>query len=351
MSKEEKLEQTSVQEEAAAATQLMSETVHSENDPVVSAKALMNVGAHLGHKTCRWNPKMKDYLFTVKNTMHILDLSKTVTLLQDAFLKLRSIVLNGGKVLMVGTKPCAVSVVKEEATRVGAFYVNNRWLGGTLTNFKTISKRIKLLKTLEEENEQGQIERLPKKEANEKIKTLNRLKNNLDGIKEMRRQPQAIIVVDPKWEHNAVDEARILKIPVFALLDTNSDPTKVDYVIPCNDDSEQSVRLVLGILADAVADAKGGNCVYAYKDVNEINQTMTDLMNNLKEQDKLEEFKSIKSKIKDDIFAVHKKEKKKAIKYAYLRKKSFEAARASKEEAQQEAAAQAETETTEQVAE
>ena len=327
--KEELNEQT-VQQEAEKATELLQQTLHTQTEPVVSAKALLNVGAHLGHKIARWNPKMRDYIFTVKSSLHILDLGKTVTNLQDAYHALRKIVLDNGKIIIVGTKPCAAQVVKEEANRCGSFYVNFRWLGGTLTNFKTISKRIKLLKTLENENEQGLIEKLPKKEANDKLKLLNRLKTNLDGIKEMRREPQAIIVVDPKWEHNAVAEARKLKIPVFALLDTNSDPSEVDYVIPCNDDSEASVRLVLGILCDAIAEAKGGNCMYAYKEASEVSETMADLMKNLKDNEKLDETKSIRSKIKDDHFAIMKKDKKRAIRNQYFKKKTLEQQRLEK---------------------
>lgn len=344
MSEELLNEQTNVQEEVNAAKEILEQSMHAETDPVVSAKALMNVGAHLGHKVSRWNPKCSKFIYGKKSGLHIIDISKTVPLLQDAYLALRSIVANNGKVLFIGTKPCAVDIVKEEANRCGSFYANTRWLGGTLTNFKTISKRIRLLKTLEEENEQGLFEKLSKKEQNEKLKVLTRLKNNLDGIKEMKKLPQAVVVVDPKWEHNAVAEARKLNIPVFGMLDTNSDPDLVDFAIPANDDSAQSVRLVLGILADAVAEAKGGSCLYAFQDSEAVAKTMSEL---IKEQDKIEETKAVRSKLKDDSVAVRSKENKKVIRKEYEKKLNWLAAQKAAEEAQKLAEPATETKATE----
>ncbi len=345
MSEQEKVVESTVQQEAEKATEILANTLHADTEAVVSAKALLNVGAHLGHQVRRQVPKMKPYIYGTKNNLHILDLAKTVTLLQKAYLELRKIVLDGGKVLFVGTKPSAQTVIKEEANRCGSFYVSTRWLGGCLTNFKTISKRIRLLKELEDQNEQGLFEKLSKKDQNTNLKLLARLKNNLDGIKEMRRTPNAVVVVDAKWEHNAVAEAKKLGIPVFAMMDTNSDPTDINYVIPANDDNEQSVRLVIGILADAVAEAKGGNCLYAYKDAEAVSQTMSEM---LKELDKNDELKAIKSKLKDDSYALHNKEKKKAIRKAYAKKKQNEALRAARAEqeklAQQQAEATAATE-------
>ena len=215
---------------------VMASVNYSDTDPVVSAKALLEAGAHLGHQARRWNPKMKNYIYGTRNGIHLIDLTKTVSKLQEAYLALRNIAditTRKGKVLFVGTKPQASEIIKEEAIRSGSFYVNTKWLGGTLTNFKTLSKRAKLLKKLQDDDNEGVLDTLPKKDAVAKRKLISKLSLTLDGIKEMLRIPDALVVVDPVNEHNAVAEARILNIPVFGLVDTNCDPNSVDYAIPC----------------------------------------------------------------------------------------------------------------------
>ena len=208
-------------ESAPAAEQpkadLMSKTIHKDSDPVVSVKELIAVGAHYGHQARRWNPNMKPYIYGKKNNLHIIDLNKSVDLIQKAYVALKKIVEQGGKVLFVGTKPVAKETVLNEATRSGCFYVNNRWLGGTLTNFDTIYKRIKLLKELDEATESGQLDKLSKKDAIAKGKERDRLSSLLGGIKEMRKRPDAIVVVDSNWEHNAVHEAKLLHIHTFEI--------------------------------------------------------------------------------------------------------------------------------------
>ena len=239
---------------------VMASVNYSDTDPVVSAKALLEAGAHLGHQARRWNPKMKNYIYGTRNGIHLIDLTKTVSKLQEAYLALRNIAditTRKGKVLFVGTKPQASEIIKEEAIRSGSFYVNTKWLGGTLTNFKTLSKRAKLLKKLQDDDNEGVLDTLPKKDAVAKRKLISKLSLTLDGIKEMLRIPDALVVVDPVNEHNAVAEARILNIPVFGLVDTNCDPNSVDYAIPCNDDSIKTIKLIVGILADAVVVGKG----------------------------------------------------------------------------------------------
>ncbi len=223
---------------------------------VVSMKNLLESGVHFGHTTRRWNPKMAEYIYTSRNGIHIIDLQKSVKKIEEAYAALKGIVENGGKVLFVGTKKQAMEVVKEEATRCEEFYVNQRWLGGTLTNFKTIRKRIRRLHDLYRMEKDGTYDLLPKKEVIMLNKEKARLEKFLLGIKDMKGIPQALFVVDPRKEKNAIAEARILKIPVFGIVDTNCDPDLVDYVIPANDDAIRAVKLVVGVLANAVCDAK-----------------------------------------------------------------------------------------------
>ena len=262
---------------------VMASVNYSDTDPVVSAKALLEAGAHLGHQARRWKPKMKNYIYGTRNGIHLIDLTKTVSKLQEAYLALRNIAditTRKGKVLFVGTKPQASEIIKEEAIRSGSFYVNTKWLGGTLTNFKTLSKRAKLLKKLQDDDNEGVLDTLPKKDAVAKRKLISKLSLTLDGIKEMLRIPDALVVVDPVNEHNAVAEARILNIPVFGLVDTNCDPNSVDYAIPCNDDSIKTIKLIVGILADAVVVGKGSEPLYASHTDNEVFATMDDAMKN-----------------------------------------------------------------------
>ena len=225
---------------------------------VVSMKELLESGVHFGHATRRWNPKMARYIYTARNGIYIIDLQKTANEIEKAYQVLNGIVANGGKVLFVGTKKQAQEAVKEEATRCGHFYVDQRWLGGTLTNFKTIRRRIKRLKDLYKMEEDGTFALLPKKEVAQLKHEREKLEKNLGGIKEMTKVPEALFIVDPRKEHNAILEARKLNIPVFGIVDTNCDPDDVDYVIPANDDAIRAVKLVAHVMTNAIIEAQGG---------------------------------------------------------------------------------------------
>ncbi len=228
------------------------------NMAVVSMKQLLESGVHFGHQTRRWNPKMAPYIFTARKDIHIIDLKKTAEEIEKAYAALYNIVAEGGKVLFVGTKKQAQEAVKEEALRTGQYYVDHRWLGGTLTNFKTIRKRIKLLQDLYADEENGVWAKLPKKEVAQLIKLRSRLEKFLGGIKDMQKLPQAVYVVDPRTEEIAVKEARRLGIPVFGIVDTNCDPEMVDYIIPANDDAIRAVKLITWVMGNAVIEAQGG---------------------------------------------------------------------------------------------
>ena len=258
------------------------EQVVTENAPVITMKKLLEAGVHFGHQTRRWNPAMKKYIYTARNGIYIIDLQKTVTCIETAYAALKNIVDNGGKVLFVGTKKQCQDIVKEEALRSGSFYAVERWLGGTLTNFRTIQKRIKRLKDIEKMEEEGTLDAsYTKKEAAIIRKEGEKLNVSLGGIKEMRKLPNAIVVIDPRIEHNAVAEAKKLGIPVFAIVDTNSDPENVDYVIPANDDATRAVKLIITVLADAIVESKGGVTEIAYtKDEGDDEVTMTDAVKN-----------------------------------------------------------------------
>ena len=278
MSEEEKVVATEEIKEAAPATNEMEAVMHDPDAPVITMKKLLEAGSHFGHQTRRWNPKMKKYIYGARNGVYILDLQQTVDLVGVAYKAMKEIVDNQGKVLFVGTKRQCQEAVQAEALRSGSFYINNRWLGGTLTNFKTIQTRIRYLKDLERREEEGELDLLPKQEAAQLRKEKEKLSKNLEGIKEMRKVPNAIFVVDPRVEHNAVAEARKLNIPVFGIVDTNSDPDVVDYVIPANDDAIRSVSLILAVIADAIVESKGGLPVVAYvKDEGE-SVTMKDVI-------------------------------------------------------------------------
>lgn len=231
---------------------------------VISMKKLLEAGVHFGHQTRRWNPKMAPYIFTARNGIYIIDLQKSSRKIDDAYKALKAISDKGGKVLFVGTKKQATETIKEEALRSGSFYVNNRWLGGTLTNFKTIKKRIARLREIEKMEEDGTFALLPKKEVIQLKKEAERLERFLGGIKDMRKMPEAIFVVDPKVERIAVAEARKLNIPVFGIVDTNCDPDDVDYVIPANDDAIRAVKLIITAMADAIVESKGGKMEVAF---------------------------------------------------------------------------------------
>ena len=225
---------------------------------VISMKQLLEAGVHFGHHTRRWNPKMAEYIFTERNGVYIIDLQKTVKKLEEAYMFLRQVSMEGGNILFVGTKKQASDAIKEEADRCGCYYVNMRWLGGMLTNFKTIKKSIARLNALHRMEDDGTFELLPKKEVISLVKEINDLERNLGGIKNMETLPSAMFVVDPRKEKNAVAEARKLGIPVVAIVDTNCDPDEIDYVIPGNDDAIRAVKLIAGKMADAVLEGKQG---------------------------------------------------------------------------------------------
>ena len=225
---------------------------------VISMKQLLEAGVHFGHQTRRWNPKMAEYIFTERNGIYIIDLQKTVKKVEEAYMFVRDASLEGGNVLFVGTKKQAQDAIKEEALRAGMYYVNVRWLGGMLTNFKTIKRSIQKLNNLTKMSEDGTFDLLPKKEVAALQKEMADLERNLGGIKDMKGLPAVMFVVDPKKEANAVAEARKLGIPVVAIVDTNCDPDCIDYVIPGNDDAIRAIKLIASVMADAVLEGKQG---------------------------------------------------------------------------------------------
>ena len=233
---------------------------------VISMKQLLEAGVHFGHQTRRWNPKMAPYIYTERNGIYIIDLQKSVGMVDDAYNAISDIAANGGNILFVGTKKQAQDAIKAEAERCGMFYVNERWLGGMLTNFKTIQSRIKRLKDIERMSEDGTFDVLPKKEVIELKKEWTKLEKNLGGIKEMKKAPDAIFVVDPKKERICIQEAHTLGIPLIGIADTNCDPEELDFVIPGNDDAIRAVKLIVSKMADAVIEANqgmGGEEAYA----------------------------------------------------------------------------------------
>ncbi len=225
---------------------------------VISMKQLLEAGVHFGHQTRRWNPKMAPYIYTERNGIYIIDLQKSVGMVDDAYNAIKNIVADGGKILFVGTKKQAQDAIKTEAERCGMYYVNQRWLGGMLTNFKTIQSRIQRLKEIEAMAEDGTFDVLPKKEVIALKKEWEKLEKNLGGIKEMKKAPDAIFVVDPRKERICIQEAHILGIPLIGIADTNCDPEELDYVIPGNDDAIRAVKLIVSKMADAVIEANQG---------------------------------------------------------------------------------------------
>lgn len=221
-------------------------------------KQLLEAGVHFGHQTRRWNPKMKKYIFVERNGIYIIDLQKTVKKLEEAYDFMRQVGADGGKVLFVGTKKQAQEAIKEEAERSGNYYINQRWLGGTLTNFETIQKRVARMKAIEKMEEDGTFEVLPKKEVVQLKKEHERLVKFLGGIRDMKGLPDVMFVVDPRKERIAVAEARKLNIPLVGIVDTNCDPDEIDYVIPANDDAIRAVKLLTGKMADALIESKQG---------------------------------------------------------------------------------------------
>ena len=248
-------------------------------------RKMLENGVHFGHQTRKWNPKMKQFIYTAKNGVYIIDLAKTQAKLEVAYNALKKIAEDGGKILFVGTKKQAQATILEEALRSGSFYINQRWLGGTMTNFRTIQKSIKKLLEIEEMEANGQLAVYTKKEQAVLLQKKERLENFLGGIKGMKKLPDAIFVVDPLEEHNAVAEARKLNIPVFALIDTNADPDLVDFPIPSNDDAVRSIKLMVGVIADAILEAKGGVLEVAHQeDETAEDITMKDVIINVEQQ-------------------------------------------------------------------
>lgn len=228
---------------------------------VVSMNYLLEAGVHFGHQKRRWNPKMKEYIFTTRDDIYIIDLQKTAKKIEEAYKALKEIAENGGKVLFVGTKKQAQEAAEENAVRTNMYFINERWLGGTLTNFKTIRTRIRRMEDIEKMEKEGVFEVLPKKEVIQIKKEYEKLNKNLRGIRDMKKVPEALIIVDPRKEEIAIKEARILGIPVFGVVDTNCDPDMVDYVIPGNDDAVRSVKLMIGALTNAIAEVNGNEVI------------------------------------------------------------------------------------------
>ena len=270
---------------------------------VVSMNYLLEAGVQFGHQKRRWNPKMKEYIFTTRDDIYIIDLQTTVKKLEEAYNAMKEIAANGGKVLYVGTKKQAQEAAEECATRTGMYFVNERWLGGTLTNFKTIRSRIRRMEEIEKMETDGTFEALPKKEVIKIKKEYEKLNKNLRGIREMKKLPQAMVIVDPRKEDIAIKEARILGIPVFGIVDTNCDPDMVDYVIPANDDAVRSVKLLIGVLTNAIAEANGNEVIDF---VSEDDKAKTEKRAQKKEADKTSEVKEEKAeeKVTEDLSAL-----------------------------------------------
>ena len=279
---------------------------------VVSMSYLLEAGVHFGHQTKRWNPKMKEYIFNARDGIYIIDLEKTVVCLENAYAKVKEIAENGGSFLFVGTKKQAIEASQEEAVRSESFYVTSRWLGGTLTNFRTIRRRVRRMEEIEKMQEDGTFEALPKKEVENIKKEYDKLNRNLAGIRGMDKLPNALIIVDPTKEINAIREARKLNIPVFGLVDTNCDPDAVDYVIPGNDDAVRSVKVVLGVLTNAICEAKGLPLTdYVTEDSKEKKDFKTEATKETKKEEKVEE---VVEEVKEEKKASKKETKKEETK-------------------------------------
>ena len=260
---------------------------------VVSKNVLLEAGVHFGHQRRRWNPKMKEYIYTTRDDIYIIDLTKTVKKLEEAYEAMKKIAEEGGKVLFVGTKKQAQEAAEECAVRTNNYFVTERWLGGTLTNFRTIRSRVRRMDEIDKMEEDGTFNLLPKKEVIQIKKEYEKLNKNLRGIREMKKLPQALVIVDPRKEENAIKEARILGIPVFGIVDTNCDPDLVDYVIPGNDDAVRAVKLVMGVLTNAIAEVNGNEVVdyVTEDDKNNKKNVKKEAVNEVKEEIKKEEKK------------------------------------------------------------
>ena len=275
---------------------------------VVSMNYLLEAGVQFGHQKRRWNPKMKEYIFTTRDDIYIIDLQKTVKKLEEAYEALKAIAEKEGKVLFVGTKKQAQEAAEESAVRTNMYFVNERWLGGTLTNFKTIRSRIRRMEEIEKMETDGTFEALPKKEVIQIRKEYEKLNKNLRGIREMKRMPQAMVIVDPRKEEIAIKEARILGIPVFGIVDTNCDPDMVDYVIPGNDDAVRSVKLLIGALTNAIAEVNGNEIIDYISEDDKNKSDKKEKKEEIKEEVKAE-VKAVKEKVTEEV-----KEKKAEVK-------------------------------------
>jgi len=283
---------------------------------VVSMNYLLEAGVHFGHQKRRWNPKMKEYIYTSRDDIYIIDLQKTQALIEEAYEALKELAANEGTFLFVGTKKQAQEAMVESATRTNQFYVTERWLGGTLTNFKTIKNRIRRIDEIEEMEKNGTFDLLPKKEVIGIRKEYDKLIKSLGGIREMKKLPSALIIVDPKTEETAIKEARKLNIPVFGIVDTNCDPDMVDYVIPANDDAVRSVKLVIGVLANAIAEVNGLEMINYVSEDDKLDTKKERLEKSVEEVKELakEELEETKEEIKEKVEEVKKEVTKKVTK-------------------------------------
>ena len=287
---------------------------------VVSMNYLLEAGVHFGHQKRRWNPKMGEYIYTTRDDIYIIDLQKTSKCLDKAYEALKTIVEDGGKVLFVGTKKQAQEAAEESATRTNMYFVNERWLGGTLTNFRTIRSRVRRMEEIEKMEQDGTFDLLPKKEVIGLKKEYEKLNKNLRGIRDMKKLPQALVIVDPKKEEIAIKEARILNIPVFGVVDTNCDPDMVDYVIPGNDDAVRSVKLLIGALTNAIAEVNGNEVIdyiteedKAKKDKKDKKEIKKEHKKEVKEDKKVE-----KKEIKEEKKETKKEEVKETVDYSKM---------------------------------
>ncbi len=289
---------------------------------IVSMNYLLEAGVHFGHQRRRWNPKMKEYIYTTRDDIYIIDLQKTVKKLEEAYEAMKGIAEAGGKVLFVGTKKQAQEAALECATRTNMYFVNERWLGGTLTNFKTIRSRIKRMDDIDKMEADGTFDLLPKKEVIQIKKEYAKLDKNLRGIREMKRLPQALVIVDPRKEENAIKEARILGIPVFGIVDTNCDPDLVDYVIPGNDDAVRAVKLLLGVLTNAIAEVNGNEIIDYVNDDDKAKAEKRNAKKEAKENKEVKEtkeVKTVKEEVKEEkVEEVKEEQKEEAVDYSVM---------------------------------
>ena len=275
---------------------------------VVSMNYLLEAGVHFGHQKRRWNPKMGEYIYTTRDDIYIIDLQKTSKCIDKAYEALKAIAEDGGKVLFVGTKKQAQEAAEESATRTNMYFVNERWLGGTLTNFRTIRSRVRRMEEIEKMEQDGTFDLLPKKEVIGLKKEYEKLNKNLRGIRDMKKLPQALVIVDPKKEEIAIKEARILNIPVFGVVDTNCDPDMVDYVIPGNDDAVRSVKLLIGALTNAIAEVNGNEVIDYISEEDKAKKDKKEAKKEVKKETRKETKKEVKALEKKEVVEEKKEE-------------------------------------------